>query len=118
MHLASRINWRLGVVMILLWTVAVPLVFGSENVADAATQALPKYAVGVVTDTFVDAHRTTPAWDGSPQLPTRLLSPRSSTRRLVPLVVHQHRVRRRRGHQGPTRSSSLPTASAVRHRAT
>ena len=48
MHLGSRINWLLVVVTMLLWTVAVPLVFGSENVADAATQALPEYAVGVV----------------------------------------------------------------------
>ncbi len=33
----------------------------------------PKYAVGMVTDTFVDPHRTTPAWNTSPQLPSRTL---------------------------------------------
>jgi dienelactone hydrolase len=73
MMFGSRIKWLVVVVTMALWTVAVPLVFGSANFADAATQALPKYAVGVVTDTFVDSHRTTPAWDGSPQLPTRTL---------------------------------------------
>jgi predicted dienelactone hydrolase len=33
----------------------------------------PKYAVGMVTDTFVDPHRTTPAWNASPETPTRTL---------------------------------------------
>ena len=32
-----------------------------------------KYPVGVVTDAFVDTHRATPAWSGSPELPTRTL---------------------------------------------
>jgi dienelactone hydrolase len=47
---------------------------GSSAAAAAAEAAMtPKYAVGMVSDTFVDPHRATPAWDGSPQLPTRTL---------------------------------------------
>ena len=47
----------------------------SAGQAGATTQSSPQevHAVGVVTDTFVDAHRSTPAWDGSPQLPQRTL---------------------------------------------
>jgi dienelactone hydrolase len=58
----------LGSVLFSLWsgsTVAVE--------AGAAPAVTPKYAVGTVTDTFVDPHRTTPAWSGSPELPTRTL---------------------------------------------
>ena len=43
---------------------------GRHETAGAASAITPKYAVGFVTETFVDAHRTTPAWSGSPQLPT------------------------------------------------
>jgi dienelactone hydrolase len=48
-------------------------VVGSTAAVGAAPAVTPKFAVGTVTDTFVDPHRTTPAWDGSPQLPTRTL---------------------------------------------
>ncbi len=67
------IKWPVLTVTLLLATAAVPLPFGGENAEGAASTTTPKYAVGVVTDTFVDSQRTTPAWDGSPQLPTRTL---------------------------------------------
>jgi dienelactone hydrolase len=57
----------------LLTTVSVPLLSASEKAAGAASPLSPKYAVGIETDTFVDSHRTTPAWNGSPQLPARTL---------------------------------------------
>jgi dienelactone hydrolase len=71
--LGSPINCLVVAATLLLGTVAGPLLSGIENVARAASPMSPKNAVGVVTDTFVDSHRTTPAWNGSPQLPTRTL---------------------------------------------
>ncbi len=59
---------------LLIIAVLIPLPSASETaVAAAASPSSPKYAVGVVTNVFVDSHRTTPAWNGSPQLPTRTL---------------------------------------------
>jgi dienelactone hydrolase len=46
---------------------------GTRAAATDAPPVPPKYAVGVATDTVVDPHRTTPAWNQSPQLPTRTL---------------------------------------------
>jgi dienelactone hydrolase len=45
----------------------------SGGTAAATTPGSSTYAVGIVTQTFVDAHRSTPAWNGTPQLPTRTL---------------------------------------------
>jgi dienelactone hydrolase len=53
---------------------AFPLLSGTPTAAGAAQAVVsPKYAVGVLTDTFLDPHRTTPAWNGSPELPGRML---------------------------------------------
>jgi dienelactone hydrolase len=41
--------------------------------ASGTPQLSPKFAVGVATSTFVDSHRMTPAWNESPELPTRTL---------------------------------------------
>ncbi len=57
----------------LLGSVLFPLRSGSTAEAGAAPAVTPKYAVGTVTDTFVDPHHTTPAWDGSLELSTRPL---------------------------------------------
>src|SRR5580704_2531386 len=46
---------------------------GTRAAATDAPPVPPKYAVGVATVTVVDPHRTTPAWNQSPQLPTRTL---------------------------------------------
>jgi fermentation-respiration switch protein FrsA (DUF1100 family) len=43
------------------------------TVQTAATVAAPKYAVGMMSDTFVDPSRPTPAWNGVAQLPSRTL---------------------------------------------
>jgi fermentation-respiration switch protein FrsA (DUF1100 family) len=69
----SVITWPVLVVSLLLSTAAGSVFFGAGATAGASSAITPKYAVGVVTDTFVDAHRTTPAWNGSAQLPTRTL---------------------------------------------
>lgn len=68
----SRIKWLVFAATLLFGTSLVPALSGIGK-AGAASPVAPRYAVGVVTDTFVDAHRTTPAWSGSPQLPTRTL---------------------------------------------
>jgi dienelactone hydrolase len=57
----------------LFGSVLFPLLAGDTAAAGAAAAVTPKYAVGTVTDTFVDPRRTTPAWDGRPELPTRTL---------------------------------------------
>jgi dienelactone hydrolase len=57
----------------LLGSLLFPLWSGSAAPAGASQAVAPKYAVGAVTDTFVDLHHTTPAWGGSPELPTRTL---------------------------------------------
>jgi dienelactone hydrolase len=56
----------------LLGSVLSPLWSGS-TVAAANPAMTPKYAVGTVTDTFVDPHRSTPAWAGNAELPSRTL---------------------------------------------
>jgi dienelactone hydrolase len=66
-------KWHLLPLALLLGSVSLPLWSGSTAAVGAAPAVTPKFAVGTVTDTFVDPHRTTPAWDGSPQLPTRTL---------------------------------------------
>jgi hypothetical protein len=64
--LAPAAALLLGSVSSLLWP-------GSTVASGAVPAVTPKYAVGMATDTFVDSHRTTPAWNGSPELPTRTL---------------------------------------------
>ena len=71
--LGSPIKWLAFAATLLLVTATVPFLSESTKAAGAATPLSPKYAVGVLTDTFVDSHRTTPAWNGSPQLSTRTL---------------------------------------------
>jgi dienelactone hydrolase len=71
--LGSTARWLVLGATMLLASVAAPLLSGSEKAAGVSPPLVPKYAVGLVTDTFVDSHRTTPAWNGSPQLPTRTL---------------------------------------------
>ena len=71
--LCSTTRWLVLGATMLLASVAVPLLSGSVKAAGAGSPLEPKYAVGVVTDTFVDSHRTTPAWNGSAQMPTRTL---------------------------------------------
>jgi dienelactone hydrolase len=71
--LRATIKWPVLVATVLLASAAVPLLAVGDTAAGAASVITPKYAVGVVTETFVDIHRTTPAWSGSPQLPTRTL---------------------------------------------
>ena len=71
--LGASITWTVLAAVLLLGTVGIPLLSASEKKAGAVAPMSQKYAVGVVTDTFVDTHRTTPAWSGSPQLPTRAL---------------------------------------------
>ena len=56
----------LGSLFFALWS-------GTTATAGASPAVSPKYAVGTITDTFVDLHRTTPAWGGSPELPSRTL---------------------------------------------
>ena len=51
----------------------------------------PKFAVGVVTETFVDSHRTTPAWNQSPSYLRGLSSRRSSIPRPALLVGNPQR---------------------------
>jgi dienelactone hydrolase len=58
---------------LLLGLVSSPLWLGSTVASGAVRAVTPKYAVGMVTDTFVDPHRTTPAWNASPEMPTRTL---------------------------------------------
>jgi predicted dienelactone hydrolase len=67
-----------GVGLLALGLSMVPGAVGSAGAtgrsADArATSAQETHAVGVVTDTFVDTTRSTPAWDGQPVLPQRTL---------------------------------------------
>jgi fermentation-respiration switch protein FrsA (DUF1100 family) len=69
----SAITSPVLAVTLLLASAAAPLLFGGTESAAATSAITPKYAVGFVTETFVDAHRTTPAWNGSPSLPTRTL---------------------------------------------
>ena len=57
----------------LLGTISLPLRAGGPAAAAPASAVTPKYAVGTVTDTFVDANRTTPAWGGDPQQSSRTL---------------------------------------------
>jgi fermentation-respiration switch protein FrsA (DUF1100 family) len=71
--LGSPITRPVLAATLLLGSIATLLLSGNEKAAGVAPPLLPKYAVGVVTDTFVDSHRTTPAWNGIPQLPTRTL---------------------------------------------
>lgn len=59
--------------ILMLETATGSFLSGVENMAGAASPVSSKYAVGMATETFVDSHRTTPAWNGSPQLPTRTL---------------------------------------------
>jgi fermentation-respiration switch protein FrsA (DUF1100 family) len=66
-------RWLVLAAILLVVSVLVLLPSGRERSAVAATPYAPKYAVGIVTDTFVDPHRTTPPWNGSPPLPTRTL---------------------------------------------
>jgi dienelactone hydrolase len=58
---------------LILGLLTVSLLSVGTDAAGAATVAPAKFAVGVVTDTFVDPHRTTPPWNASPALPTRTL---------------------------------------------
>ena len=71
--IGSQLKWAVFAATTLLMTIFVPFLSASDKAAGAASALSPKYAVGVVTDTFVDSHRTTPAWNGSPELPTRTL---------------------------------------------
>ena len=69
-------RWLVPACALLLAVLGVPPLVGGAAASGAlAAQVVPspKFAVGSVTDTFVDGHRTTPAWDGSPQLPSRTL---------------------------------------------
>lgn len=67
------LKWPLLPLALLLGSASFPLWSASTAAAGAAWAVTPKYAVGTVTDTFVDPHHTTPTWDGSPQLATRTL---------------------------------------------
>ena len=71
--LRATIKWPGLVATLLLASAAGPILAVGDTAAGAASANTPKYAVGVVMETFVDTHRTTPAWSGSPQLPTRTL---------------------------------------------
>ena len=59
--------------VVLLGSLISPLWMGAEAAAASSPPVPAKFAVGEVTDTFVDTHRTTPAWNQSPALPTRTL---------------------------------------------
>ncbi len=74
-NLRPTIKWLVLAATLLLVPVAVPLLSGKGQAAaaGAGSPVPPKFAVGVVTDTFVDPHRTTPSWNQSPELPTRTL---------------------------------------------
>jgi fermentation-respiration switch protein FrsA (DUF1100 family) len=70
------VKWILSAAALLLGAVPISVLSAGPGVASAATAAsvsTPRYAVGMVSDTFVDPNRTTPAWNGTPQLPTRTL---------------------------------------------
>ena len=71
--IGSEVKFLVFTAAAFLIAVFIPLPSASERAVGAASPSSPKYAVGVVTNTFVDSHRTTPAWNGSPQLPTRSL---------------------------------------------
>ncbi len=71
--LRSTIKWQVLATTLLFVGVAIPLLSGNGQAMGAGPPAPPKFAVGVLTDTFVDPHRTTPAWNQSPELPTRTL---------------------------------------------
>jgi fermentation-respiration switch protein FrsA (DUF1100 family) len=66
-------KWFLPAAALVLGSVATPLWSGSTAAAAGTPGVSPSFAVGMVTDTFVDPNRTTPAWGGSPQLPSRTL---------------------------------------------
>ncbi len=59
--------------MVLLGSLISPLWMGAEAAAASSPPVPARFAVGEVTDSFVDTHRTTPAWNQSPALPTRTL---------------------------------------------
>ncbi len=61
---------------VLIGSIALPLLSAAPAAAGAlpaASAASAKYAVGTITDTFVDGSRTTPAWNGQAALPSRTL---------------------------------------------
>lgn len=74
-HLNSflSLKWRAAAAVLLFGSIASSLVVGVGGAAGGTPPVAPKFAVGEATDTFVDTHRTTPAWNQSPQLPTRTL---------------------------------------------
>jgi fermentation-respiration switch protein FrsA (DUF1100 family) len=66
-------KWVLSAAALLLGAVPISALSAGTGVAGASTVSTPRYAVGMVSDTFVDPNRTTPAWNGVPQVPTRTL---------------------------------------------
>ena len=73
MHGAGTVRRLLPAALVLLGLLTVPVLSKGATAAGVSPAVTPKYAVGMVTDTFVDPHRTTPAWNTSPQLPSRTL---------------------------------------------
>lgn len=71
--ISSRVKVLVFAATAVLIAMSVPFLPATEKAAGAAPLLSPKYAVGLDTATFVDSHRTTPAWKGIPQLPTRTL---------------------------------------------
>jgi dienelactone hydrolase len=67
------LKWFLPMAALLLGLVTFPQWSDGTAAAGSVAAVSPSFAVGMVTDTFVDSSRPTPAWDGSPQLPTRTL---------------------------------------------
>ncbi len=68
-----RLRWLGQAAILSFGSVFFSLLIGFGAAAGGAPPVPPKFAVGVATDTFVDPHRTTPAWNQSPALPTRTL---------------------------------------------
>jgi dienelactone hydrolase len=94
----KALKWFLPSLALLLISAPLPVWSGGAPAAAAAPALAPKYAVGQVTDTFVDPHRTTPAWGASPSLTTRTLV----TTILYPAT----------GPTGPTKMGATPDKGA------
>ena len=76
-HRSCLLNLKWLVPAAILWLGSVAACSSFWVDAEAATGSSPpvsaKFAVGEDIETFVDTHRTTPAWNQSPESPTRTL---------------------------------------------
>lgn len=69
----GSLKWFVPAAILSVGSVFSSLPIDTGAAGGSAPPVAPKFVVGVATDTFVDTHRTTPAWDQSPELPSRTL---------------------------------------------